>query len=256
MKTKLRYLLNLNILFVVLYFSACTSVKPYDLSLHVTGEIDQQSVSQIIEKINSEPRMKLLRINSGGGNEDAALVLSNTIAEEGISIIVDGACISACAHLLLPAAKNVYVVHDSVIGFHSNIYGWLHHFHSSNKSEFEELIDKAENMASFLTEKNANIDILFCVDTFLSPGEPFRRNGTGNFSRNNIFNFFIADETLLMAYGITIQNVKNSSGDIREKLKMSGVSLQGTLSNWNQQECDEAISSSDWFTIKEKLEIH
>lgn len=62
--------------------------------------------------------MRSIRINSPGGHTSDALALGYLIRARNLDIKVDGICASACAYLVLPAARNVDLTPGSLVVFH------------------------------------------------------------------------------------------------------------------------------------------
>lgn len=62
--------------------------------------------------------------NSTGGRTSVSLKISDIILEEDLSIKVDRFCLSNCAEILLPAAKNVYFENAPLIGFYGSMLSY------------------------------------------------------------------------------------------------------------------------------------
>lgn len=221
-------------------------------SLKITGRLTQSSVSNVIEKIQSSPIIDKIYINSGGGDETATLALAREIARREIDLVVDGACISACAHLLLPAAKRVYIYEDSVIGFHTNIFGWLEHFWTSDKSNYDKRYGKAADMAKFLDKRGVDLGLLFCADTLHEPSYATLQNSSGGLAKRSNYNFLQANLETVKRYGVNVQDVRKQVVPIRTLLQQSNVSLKGVRKDWSWDDC-KAVNTSVWKQVESNL---
>ena len=248
---------TLMILFSIIVLTACVNTKTLPLSyksISFTGQIDDDSADKIIQKIQTPPLTNKLIINSGGGNTLATLRLAKVISYRNIDVVVDGACISSCAHLILPAAKNVYITDRSVIAFHTNLFGWLEYFKGKNQERYSNILNDGVDIANFLESKGASIDVLFCVSALHKPNKTVKDNSKET-SRRVKYRFLIADEEKLLWYGI--KNIHYLTGykskPIEEQLAKSGVGLTGANNNWAIKDC-ETIDTSIWEAVKSDLQ--
>lgn len=63
----------------------------------------------------------LLIVNSGGGSAHDAMKIGYSMKENGVRIVVSEYCASSCANYLIPAAKSVAVLPNSIILMHGSI---------------------------------------------------------------------------------------------------------------------------------------
>ena len=63
----------------------------------------------------------LLIVNSGGGSVHDAMKIGYSMKENGVRIVVSEYCASSCANYLIPAAKSVAVLPNSIILMHGSI---------------------------------------------------------------------------------------------------------------------------------------
>jgi hypothetical protein len=70
----------------------------------------------------SQPQVGALKIRSFGGNEEAAIAVAAVVKSRQLRVIVNGACLSACAQYILLSAKSVQVSPGSIVGFHMSSY--------------------------------------------------------------------------------------------------------------------------------------
>lgn len=96
--------------------AATQSVDAPD-SVFVRGDIDQGFVSSLDSQ--AEPGGRV-RVSSGGGSADSALLAARILSDRQINLTVDSYCVSACAEFLIPAAASVSLGRSAVIAFHGN----------------------------------------------------------------------------------------------------------------------------------------
>lgn len=82
------------------------------------GHIGDAKADALAARLAQAPAPRALRVNSYGGSESAAIRIADLIAEHRLPVIVDGACGSACANYLLPAAAEVTV--DGIVLMHGS----------------------------------------------------------------------------------------------------------------------------------------
>lgn len=83
----------------------------------VSGGVDQAFVSRLDSVSKSRSKIK---ISSGGGEASAGWQAGAIVAQRDLELVIDGACLSACAEFLLPAAKSIEVDSQTLIGLHGN----------------------------------------------------------------------------------------------------------------------------------------
>lgn len=97
------------------YCAEAAVAPPGDVVVHC-GLIDQASVDRTIGSIGGQSRT--LYIDSLGGESVHAIRLGRAILEHDLELMVGARCLSACAHFVLPASKQVQLSYESQIGFH------------------------------------------------------------------------------------------------------------------------------------------
>ena len=241
---------------IFVFLQSCISTKREKSAyrqLSFTGSITENSVKDLTLKMQKPPRVDQLILNSGGGDELAALKLAKEISNHNIDVIVDGACISACAHFILPAARKVYIVEGSIIGFHGNIFGWLELFFRTDQNEYNNLLEESAAAAKFLNNTGADIDVLFCVANLHEPKAEVIYDDLNIPTRKTRYRFLVADQNKLDWYGVNATYFTGySSTYIKRQLAKSGVNLKGTLTDWNIEDC-EAVDTTTWKKVKKAL---
>ncbi len=90
-------------------------------TLHYSGLLRSDGVSQALDLAASSSALRQLRINSSGGDAAAGLRLASWVEAKGIRVEVLGYCLSACANFPLRAAREVTV--DGLVGLHGSLSG-------------------------------------------------------------------------------------------------------------------------------------
>jgi len=85
------------------------------------GHISVEAAKALEQRLAQAPPPRLLRVNSYGGDERAAILIAEQIAKHRLPVVVDGVCGSACANYLLPAAPGVTV--DGIVLMHGSPAG-------------------------------------------------------------------------------------------------------------------------------------
>ncbi|HEX8579222.1 MAG TPA: hypothetical protein VF655_06465 [Allosphingosinicella sp.] len=85
-------------------------------SIKLTGRIDATSLQAF--KRGLSPQTERLIINSAGGRSPEAMELGSLVRSLGLEVVVDGVCLSACAHFVFIPAKRKRLEPNSVVAFH------------------------------------------------------------------------------------------------------------------------------------------
>lgn len=83
------------------------------------GGIVEGSFQALLAQLT--PETTTLRIRSGGGNAEEAMLIGNQIIDQNLSLIVDGYCLSACANYVFLAAPKKTLLTGGVLGFHGAV---------------------------------------------------------------------------------------------------------------------------------------
>ena len=81
------------------------------------GPITSDAVDGIARSLDAGGAVPVLRVNSPGGDADAAMRLGRMIHERGLQVNVERVCATVCALYLLPASPRVTFENDAVILF-------------------------------------------------------------------------------------------------------------------------------------------
>jgi hypothetical protein len=85
-------------------------------SIKLTGRIDAASLRAFKRDLSSDTEQ--LIINSAGGRSPEAIAMGSLVRSLNLEVVVDGICLSACAHFVFVPAKRKRVEPDSVVAFH------------------------------------------------------------------------------------------------------------------------------------------
>lgn len=81
-----------------------------------SGELNEHSVAQA--KVLIDQHVRILEINSLGGEILPAISLGRYLYERRVAVEVTGACLSACAHFVFAPAREKRLREGSLVGFH------------------------------------------------------------------------------------------------------------------------------------------
>lgn len=82
------------------------------------GQINHESVSIAIERMETVKNLGAFYISSGGGNSAEGMRLGRYLQEREVPVVVVGRCFSACANYVLLPAKRRFAVPWAKIGMH------------------------------------------------------------------------------------------------------------------------------------------
>lgn len=92
-----------------------TAAGPRELVL--SGPITSEAVDGIARSLEGGAGGRVLRVNSPGGDADAAMRLGRVIHQRGVQVNVERVCATVCALYLLPASPRVSFENGAVILF-------------------------------------------------------------------------------------------------------------------------------------------
>jgi hypothetical protein len=101
--------------FPVLAQTSSGTAGPRELVLG--GPITSAAVDGIARSLEGATAARVLRVNSAGGDADAAMRLGRMIYERDLQVNVERVCATVCALYLLPASPRVTFEKDAVIVF-------------------------------------------------------------------------------------------------------------------------------------------
>lgn len=117
--------------------------------LFLDGVIVRRNVKQVLGALKRYPDIAQVKVNSFGGEAEAAMEIAGALAQRRLRLVVSGFCMSSCANYLLPAASSVSL-DDAVIGLHGSpstcddqlsILGGLRAWGLSNYREFRRVAE-------------------------------------------------------------------------------------------------------------------
>ncbi|PHR93621.1 MAG: hypothetical protein COA69_02990 [Robiginitomaculum sp.] len=83
---------------------------------YVCGFIDEGFERRIKKRIDQ--KVRIIKISSQGGFQRIAMRIANQLNESEVSVIIDGACLSACAQSIFLGTKNISISNRSFVAFH------------------------------------------------------------------------------------------------------------------------------------------
>lgn len=89
-----------------------------DKHVSLNGPINAQFVAELARISSSYPTIRVLVIDSEGGEVEAAIQLGRLVRERGWEVAVKNKCLSACANYVFPAGKRKRVLPNSWVGIH------------------------------------------------------------------------------------------------------------------------------------------
>jgi hypothetical protein len=89
--------------------------------LQLSGRLDAGDGARVQAALT--PGVQLLRVNSPGGDLQAALDIAAVLQQRQLPVSVDGLCAAECAQFLLPAAAGLFINDGSVIALTSGPHG-------------------------------------------------------------------------------------------------------------------------------------
>lgn len=212
-----------------MYCVGCSS-KPQSGKMKVsflTGGITKQKVDVLLREYRSDAPINVLVVNTRGGHEPSTLLLAKAVAAHSTRIIVDGACVSACAHLLLPAASEVSIQNGSLVALHTNVFGWLLEMHDIDENQYLIELELAREQHSFLKSVGMPTKTLFCAHKLHVQTTPLTLTARG-YSYRTKFSFVVVDPRGLESLGVNLKGHPQSAHEYdHEKLERAGVSWRG-----------------------------
>lgn len=137
--------------------------------IYFNDEINDENVKYITSEIMDTPLNKLyLNINSSGGDVRSALKLARVLEKQDTTIIVKDKCLSACAQIILPSAKNVEIWDNAVISLHVSSFSWIV-LNEKNNIKDKDIIAFSKDLLAFYRQHNINLDYLACAAVYSKP---------------------------------------------------------------------------------------
>lgn len=87
--------------------------------LSLTGPTDERMLACVEDNIS--PRLKMITVNTNGGNVETAMKAADVFAPNDVTIVVKSNCNSSCGNYFLPVAKRIVVQENAKIMLHGSI---------------------------------------------------------------------------------------------------------------------------------------
>jgi len=85
------------------------------------GSLTVDSLDALQNEIIANDSSTLI-ITTGGGDAERSIAFGNFIRPRSMTLIIDRLCFSSCANYLVPAANNVIVRKDAILGWHGGAH--------------------------------------------------------------------------------------------------------------------------------------
>jgi hypothetical protein len=192
-----------------------------DKQFELSGAIDDASALEVVQWIEAGGRS--LVVNSVGGSESAALQIARSMLNsKAVNVRVDGVCLSACAHYIIPSANRVYVSSTGVIGYHIgsvSLVRYIYNIDEINEYERTLIIKVSKETRTLYSDAGRDIGILLDAARFLQPRcVSFDLRGKALFHTE--FDVWVPTyETLARAGIIVSGNLANSGPEAAQRLQ-------------------------------------
>jgi len=113
------------ILLACLVFTAVRGDMPGDVSAVYEGAISAENNAGFFARFAGQP-VRVLLIDSGGGEVAAAIDLANWVHARQLDIVVTGMCLSSCANYVFPAARHKEIRPGAIVAWHGNYHHLAH----------------------------------------------------------------------------------------------------------------------------------
>jgi ATP-dependent protease ClpP protease subunit len=156
---------------------------PDNKEIVVSGDITIGTLEDV-KKLTSQYKFEIFTIDSPGGDSRSAIFLANLIKEKGMTLVVDGACMSACANYLFVAASKKRVLPGSVVAIHGSLATGTVHFSSLTDEQLKLVRENTAQEQEFFKANNIDYSLLASYDSFILKLEKNNmievvKNGTG-----------------------------------------------------------------------------
>jgi hypothetical protein len=136
--------------------------------LVVHGVIDEELATELIPKLE---RARYLHIFSGGGEVAAAARIAEQVRKHKVIVVVDGRCVSACAHLIAVAAPELQIGPRGKLLFHNSPWVWRRGLAENPQLATAELLEKTRRdmqiSSSLYRRVGFDTRLLACTDRAL-----------------------------------------------------------------------------------------
>lgn len=153
--------------------ASATTVKREGLTLEFYGPIDAESVGRAQRLMGGA---RVLEINSPGGENASPIRFATAVADNGLDVVVNGNCYSACAHYVFMAGRRKIVSIGSLLMFHGSPFAWsrLLEKHPSALTDGEKRLARADAAAAsrLYGRLGINLDLFLCSDRAMGVGAP------------------------------------------------------------------------------------
>lgn len=211
--------------------------------IKLKGEIDRNSYAEYL-KVSIGGYSRLI-LRSEGGVPLVALMIAEDVADRGVTVVVDGYCMSACANYLAFSGKKLVVNCDSFLAWHGTLAtpdeavsamradnkpekliaaytGWLNNFIAREKSYYKKVgvdYQLLRDSTEIVREDKIVSEVDFTLDEL-----------TGDFSVSTSASLWAPTPDVLREYGVKTGGFchQYTHEDIASMLEKRGVTAQFT----------------------------
>jgi hypothetical protein len=136
-------------------------------SITLAGYVDHTMLKALKHEGSA---LKLVVLNSTGGDIVDAVEIAEYIQENGIDVKVEGLCLSACASIILPAGVDRKIGRGSFVGFHGSLTGRLDIYDDYyGPSQLATARSLSQRIVDIYRRSKLNPDVLYQIQNDLEP---------------------------------------------------------------------------------------
>lgn len=135
-------------------------VRAGDL-IRFDGRITPGSVVDFTAKLT--PDVHTVEINSGGGDEPAALTMGELIQARSLTVVVRDVCMSGCANSILVAGKTRVLGPGAIVAFHGSATAAMRNYALTRTEPTAEMTASSARYDALYGRAGASADVLLCA---------------------------------------------------------------------------------------------
>lgn len=225
-------------LFVLLVLGAgcseshgCCTVSD-DGIIHVNGRIDGKMLKYL--QGQNIQKKTTISITSAGGEVSPALDIADLVQSSGATVLVKEYCLSACASIILVAARKRSVEQGSLIAFHATqsgllfAYQWSKDANGHNFKQSATVSDRAKRERTIYSK--AGVDVLLLLTPYIKRGRSCYRqvkqeNGPIRFAVQTEYQAYAPSRETLEAFGLVFEGREAFNTDLSPTLMQQAPKL-------------------------------
>lgn len=221
------------------------SSKPKIHEIAFSGEISPETSNNLLMKLKGKSGPFILKIDSPGGDETAALDIAERLAESGYILVIKENCLSACANIIMLSAEKVFIFSDARVAFHTNIFGWLGVFHNTNMEEFNKNIPIGRRYSDLLKSRDIEPSLMSCIDRkHVRYGDVYYKKTEP--TQKHKYEALYVDSDHLDVLGIDYEYLEGQ--------KLSPKKSKYGLYDWDFKNCENYLNLANWGSVTHFIE--